>query len=334
MPETGFHFAQPLWLWGLLAAIPVAIWLARSSAQASKGRISLYADPHLLPYLTGVRELPSKERWRRFLRWMMLWTLGILAMAGPRWDYTDARLFKPGSSLVILLDISRSLEVTDVQPSRLARAKQEVHDLISQNRQLRIGLIAFASVAHIVSPVTEDTQSIRTALPALSTRLTRLQGSRVAEALVRAEQLLMGQPEGSPRTILLISDGDFDEPGLEEQVKQLADKGIRLQTLGIGTVGGGAVPGINDGRGVPVISHLNAPLLERLAEAGRGEHIEADFRDDDTQVILEAAAENTAPLPKEGETTQIWNERFYLLLIPVLLLLLSEFRRHAARKPS
>ncbi len=334
MPETGFHFAQPFWLWGLLLLAPVALWLARSSSQAGKGRIGRYADAHLMPYLSGVRDLPSQERRRRFLRWAVLWILGILAMAGPRWDSTDARLFKPGSSLVILLDISRSMEVTDVQPSRLARAKQEIQDLIVQNSTLRMGLVAFASVPHIVSPVTGDTQSLRAVLPALSTRLTRLQGSRVATALERAEQLLLGQPEGSARSILLISDGDFDEPDLEPLVKQLADKGIRLLTLGVGTAGGGAVPGINDRQGIPVISRLNAPLLEALARAGHGEYIKADFRDDDTRKILQAATENSAPVDAEGETTRIWNERFYLLLIPMLILLLNDFRRRTTGDPS
>ena len=59
MPEAGFHFEQPAWFWGLLALIPVAIWLWRSAAKAARGPIHRYADPHLLPHLTGTRELKA-----------------------------------------------------------------------------------------------------------------------------------------------------------------------------------------------------------------------------------------------------------------------------------
>ena len=194
MVETGFNFAQPVWFWGLLVLIPVAIWLWRSSAKAARGPIHRYADPHLLPHLTGTRELKTAERWGRFLRWSLLWTLLIVAMAGPRWDYEDIRLFHPGNNLLILLDISRSMQADDVSPSRLGRARQEIQDLIKEDRQVRLGLIAFASVPHVISPITEDTYTILNDLPALSTDLTRLQGSRLDAALDRAENLLAGLP--------------------------------------------------------------------------------------------------------------------------------------------
>ncbi len=272
MPEAGFHFAQPAWLWALLALLPMAWWLKRSPAHGYQGRIRQYADAYLFPYLTGTRALNPVERWRRFGFWAGLWSLLVIAMAGPRWDFTDVRLFRPGANLVVLLDISKSMDVADVQPSRLARARQEVEDLITQNRELRVGLIAFASVAHVVSPITEDAKSIRGELPAISTDLVDLQGSRLGVALDRAKQLLAGQTEHSTNSILLITDGDFDEPGIEKQVKSLADKGIRLFVLGVGTPGGGPVPArlgrwLTTPAGATVESRLNT---EELRASGQG----------------------------------------------------------------
>ena len=86
MPELGFHFEQPAWFWALLALIPVALWLWRSAERATRGPIHRYADAHLLPHLTGSRELATRERWGRFFRWSLLWALLVAAMAGPRWD--------------------------------------------------------------------------------------------------------------------------------------------------------------------------------------------------------------------------------------------------------
>jgi Ca-activated chloride channel homolog len=337
VPESGFQFAQPLWLLGLLALVPVALWLLYSVQRAHKGPIHLYADPHLLPHLAGTRELDGGERWGRFGRWALLWTLGVLAMAGPRWDYSDVHLFNPGNNLLVLLDISRSMEVTDVPPSRLGRAKQEIQDLISLNRGVRIGLIAFASVPHVIAPITEDTATIRNILPALDTDLVQLQGSRLMAALDRAEVVLAGLPADSAKTLLLISDGDFDEPGLADRVRDLAQKHIKLLSLGVGTSDGGAVPNAHggilmDSRGQPIVSRLNEGMLETLANAGNGFYQKASFRQDDSERILEAASQLRPTSGDAGDQTRVWNERFFLLLIPLMALLLPAFRRPHARR--
>jgi Ca-activated chloride channel family protein len=331
VPEAGFHFEQPAWFWGLLALIPVAIWLWRSAAKAARGPVHRYADPHLLPHLTGTRELKATERWGRFLRWSLLWALLIAALAGPRWDYTDVRLFHPGNNLLILLDISRSMQADDVAPNRLARARQEVQDLILQNREVRLGLIAFASVPHVLSPITEDTFTILNALPALSTELARLQGSRLHLALDRAEVLLDSLPEDSARSVLLISDGDFDEPDLVSRIEGLATKGIKLHVMGIGTEEGALVPAaqggwIMDRQGNPIRSTLSQAMLEDLARAGQGSYQVASFRDDDTEEILEAAAVTRLPPEAGDERTRVWNERYYLPLLFLAALLLPQFR--------
>jgi Ca-activated chloride channel family protein len=333
VPETGFHFQQPLWFLGLLALAPVAWWLWRSAARAAKGPIHRYADAHLLPHLSGTRELRTSERWGRFLAWSLLWLLLLTAMAGPRWDYEDVRLFHPGDNLLILLDISRSMNADDVRPSRLGRARQEIQDLIVQNRRLRLGLIAFASVPHVISPVTEDSRTILTALPALSTDLSRLQGSRLNQALDRAQVLLDALPEDSSRSLLLISDGDFDEPGLIERIRALAANGVRLHVLGIGTPEGATVPGprggpMRDTSGQPIRSKLNEPELQALADAGQGIYRRADYRDADTREVLAAAAISSLPPEAGDERTRIWNDRYYLPLLLIAALLLPQFRDH------
>ncbi len=337
MVETGFHFSQPGWFWALLALLPVAAWLWRSAVEAARGPVHRYADPHLLPHLTGTRELKQRERWGRFFLWSLLWSLLVTAMAGPRWDYQDVRLFHPGNNLLVLLDISRSMEASDVRPSRLGRARQEVQDLILQNRHVRLGLIAFASLPHVVSPITEDTYTILNSLPALSTDLAQMQGSRVLPALDRAEQLLGSLPEDSARAILLISDGDFDEPDLNSRIAGLAKKGIRFHVLGVGTEDGARVPAkasgwVLDSGGRAVQSVLNEPLLEALADAGQGIYTLADYRDNDTESILEAAAVTSLPPTAGDERTRLWNERFYLLVLLVALILLPRYRGNTTRR--
>lgn len=332
MPDAGFHFASPWWLLGLLLILPVGGWLRRSAAHGSIARMNRYADSHLLPHLTGSRELAPRERWRRFIRWSLLWTALVVAMSGPRWDYTQVQLFTPGADLVILLDISRSMTVSDVKPSRLTRARQEIEDLLNLNGELRIGLIAFASVAHVVAPITADSQAIRDLLPALSSDLVRLQGSRLEEALNRTRTLLAGQPEESSHGILLITDGDFADADPAALVQPLAAEGIRLHILGIGTPGGGPVPGhgdrfLVDPQRKTVESRLDVDSLTRLAELGGGRYRTADYLDDDTRAILSLAASNVSAQSESEARARIWNERFHWLLFPVALALLPLFRK-------
>jgi Ca-activated chloride channel family protein len=336
MSESGFHFAQPAWFWGLLLVIPVGLWLIRSAARAARGPIHRYADPHLLPHLTGTRDLETHERWGRYLRWCLLWALLLAAMAGPRWDATDVRLFHPGNNLLVLLDISRSMQADDVTPSRLGRARQELQDLIINNREVRLGLVAFASTPLVISPITEDTLTVLNSLPALATDLASLQGSRLAMALDRAENLLAGLPADSARSILLITDGDFDEPDLTARIQTMAAAGIRLHVLGIGTPEGARVPGprgnfVTDRTGAAVISRLNEPLLESLAQAGGGIYRRADYRDGDTRAVLKAATVMRVPPEESDQRTRLWNERYWLLVLLIGALLVPQFRGQPRR---
>ncbi|MEZ5543428.1 MAG: VWA domain-containing protein [Pseudomonadota bacterium] len=293
----------------------------------------MYADKSLLPHLLGRTEISVVTQWRRYAHWALLWSLLVLAMAGPRWDFTDVQLFRPGTNLVVLVDLSRSMDVRDVQPSRIARAQQELADLLDHNRGIRIGVIGFASIAQVVSPVTEDMNGIRRVLPALDTSLVQLPGSRLTYALERAGELLAGQPQDSVNSLLIITDGDFEEPGLEQQLREFAQRGVRTHILGIGTPEGDAVPGeregmwLSDRRGQPVVSALNEALLKTLAKAGNGDYLRADYRQDDTDSILAEVKAQALPGRDLNERTRVWNERFYWLAGLALLLMLPLFRR-------
>jgi len=242
------------------------------------------------------------------------------------------QLFRPGTNLVVLFDISRSMNVADVQPTRVARAQQELADLLDRNRGIRIGVIGFASIAHVVAPVTEDMNSIRRVLPALNSELVQLQGSRLLNALDRAAGLLAGQPAGSVNSVLIITDGDFDEPDLVPRLQAFAAENVRVHVLGIGTLEGDAVPDrneiwIRDRDGQVVISALNEPLLKMMAEAGGGIYQRADYRQRDTDRILDEVKAQALPGGDAEERTRVWNERFYWLAGVALLLLLPLFRR-------
>ena len=327
MAESGFHFAQPLWFW-LLLVIPAAVaWLVFSRPARQRGREYLYADAELMPHLTGETAAARGRDWRLVAAWCLAWALAVTAMAGPRWDYERIAAFQPAAELVILLDISASMKIQDVRPSRLARARQEIQDLLRLDPGIRMGLVAFATVAHVVAPLTEDLETLHRVLPGLSADLVRLPGSRLGNALEKAA-LLFTQEEKKRRIsrhLLLITDGDFNEAGLDEKIRRLREQGIHLHVLGVGTEGGGPVPYVTGPDGRAVISRLNLQELRRLVELGGGRFEVADYHDRDVQAILEEVLKDADSIRVEGQPTRVWNERFYLPLIPVVLLVLWLF---------
>ncbi|MCB1874931.1 MAG: VWA domain-containing protein [Chromatiales bacterium] len=331
--DTGFHFAQPVWL--LLLAVPllVAIWQRLTVSKRNDLPVDRYADPELLPHLLREHHPGRGQRLRRLLRWSMIWSVLIIAMAEPRWDFTELRLFQPRHDLVVLLDISQSMNAADVAPTRLARARQEVQDLLDKAPAVRVGLIAFASVAQVVAPLTEDHGSITRLLPEVNTTLVSLPGSRLVTALARAEHLLRGRSEEASRQILIISDGDFDESGLPEAVRDLRAKGIYVHALGVGSDEASPVPGPKggwqrDGNGEIARSALNRDLLRGLAAIGGGVFRTAEYDDDDISAILQRvrASATGAGVERNVPSVRVWEEYYQWPVLLAALLLLPAFR--------
>ncbi len=333
---AGLHFAQPWWLLGLLALPAVWLWLRHTRPAPRQPRVERYADPQLLPHLLGSSRREGQGRSRHWQRWAVLWTLLLLALAGPRWDFHEIRSYRPGTDVVVLLDISRSMAVEDVMPSRLSRARQEIDDLLRQGTGLRVGLVAFASVAHVVSPLTEDHRSLRRLLPALGPDLVQFPGSRLSAAL-RLAGAMLGEREDPDigRHILVISDGDVADSDLFATVAELRRRGIRVSALGVGTARGGEVPdgplsSLTDRWGNPVRSALNSQLLQAVARDGGGRYVTAAYLDDDTRQLLATFRRHGGRAEQGQARIVVWHERYYLLLAPALALLLPWFRRRAA----
>jgi len=334
VPE-GLHLAAPAWLLALLLVPLIALWQHRVRRRVPAAqRERDYADPDLLPHLSGEATTRRIGFWPSVVAWTVPWVLVVVALAGPRWDYAQVQVFAPGANLVVLLDISRSMETADATPSRLARARQEIEDLLNRADGVRIGLIAFATVADVVTPITDDMDAVRRALPALSPDLVRLQGSRPSHAIARARQLLGSQLGDGTRNVLLVSDGDFQDLELDAEITQLREQGIRLHVLGVGTPEGGPVPGprggaLPDRMGAPVVSRLNAALLQTLATQTGGVYETAAYRDDDVRAVVRATLAGAQARRVGDERTLVWHEPFWWLIGPAALWLLLQFRRRA-----
>jgi Ca-activated chloride channel family protein len=347
MNFSEFEFAQPQWLWALL--VPLFVFLLGWLAGHRKPyflRVRDFADAHLLPHLLitdksshplkksqGLKKIISVFITGRLwgILWFLLWTLGILALAGPRWDYDEQETVRKRANLMILLDLSESMRVKDLPHSRFEQALQDIEELLDRKEDIYVGLMVFAGIPHLVTPLTDDYNTLRHLLYELNIDLLPVQGSQLAPALDSAAHWLKGQAMTTVPHILVISDGEFEEDDLQASLALTQKQVFYLHTLGVGSSQGTPIPNkdgtwLRDKQGEVVVSRLNETSLRQLAIAGRGVYQKADYRNEDTQAIL-TEVEHSLKVGQDTSVQKLWHERFYLLVGLMMILILPWFRR-------
>ena len=195
-----FHFLRPYWLVALLPALLIWWGYVRRSDQLGRWRETI--DPHLLEHLL-VGEL-TRSRFRPVNVLLITWTAAIIALAGPAWEREPSPFADDEAGLMVLLRVSETMESSDVQPSRLERAKQKLEDLMELREGSSTGLIVYSGSAHLVMPLTRDHRIISAMIEDLTPDLMPVDGDVLAEALRLAERLV--EQAGVPGSVLVITD--------------------------------------------------------------------------------------------------------------------------------
>ncbi len=329
---SAFHFLRPGWLYALLPLVGL-LWLLWRKRMSSRSWQSV-VDPRLLPHLL-IGQNATQRPWVSPAVGLG-GLLSILAMAGPAWQKLEVPVFRQPSALVVLLDLSRSMDAADIKPSRLSRAQMKLRDILNGQKEGETALIVYAATAFVVSPLTSDANAIASQVNSLSTDLMPAQGSRPDRAINLALQLLK-QSSANHAGVLLISDGiDGDEPGeLKDAIKSLVDAGHRLSILGVGSAEGAPITAANGGflkdrNGAIILSRLDDASLEALARQGHGSYRRLSTDDSDFQALLapfKNVLEQQQSKKVEGMNSDQWRDEGPWLLLPLLLLGALAFRR-------
>lgn len=326
-----FHFLRPFWLLALLVLVPLALRGLRRAAPENPWRNLV--DAPLLAHLAVGGGEERAARWP--LRLLLAgWIVAVLALAGPTWNRVPAVKFRPDTPpLVIVLDLSRSMDALDVRPSRLRLAQIELDAFLERLPPRDIGLVVYAADAHVVMPLTEDVKIVRSLLPFLDTALMPVQGSNPAAGLEAAWRLIRaaGHSKGDA---LLVGDGGEEATDAVAIAATLHGDGLRVSVLGVGTAEGGyiATPDGNalTGAAGPVTSRLETAALQSVARAGGGAFAVAEAGDADLEALLPptrfvAAGEGAGKEP--GPETVVWKDRGPWLVLLLLLFAALAFRR-------
>ncbi|WP_332763265.1 VWA domain-containing protein [Pseudomonas koreensis] len=321
---SDLHFLRPAWLLlALFAGFLPLLWRrGRDLQRRLRGQIAEHLLAHLL--VTPV----DHQRLRPVHGLCALLILGALAAAGPTWEQDRPDFLENRAPLIIAVDLSPSMDASDVQPTRLEAVKHKLHDLILRRAGARTALIAYAGSAHLVLPATDDPALLDTFIQALSTGLIEKPGKDVGAVIDQAKRLL--DAEKTPGTLLLLTDG-ADTATLDGLDQRLHGSALQVLVLAVGSVDGGVIQGANgqprsDGNGRPVLGSFDQAALKQLASAVDAPLGSLTLNNDDLDWI-ELHAQRHFQTSSAEQRELHWKDTGYWLCWPLLLLALFNVRK-------
>jgi len=317
-----FHFMRPEWLLLIPAAVAVAVLLAKR--QLGAGHWRDVVDPVLMPYVLSRTPGRGIDH-----RWWLLGIAGIVAavaLAGPAWQRIDQPVFRAEQAIVVALDLSRSMDAQDIEPSRLARARLKILGMLERRQSGQTALLVYTANAFTVTPLTDDTDTIAALVNSLSTDIMPSRGS-YPEVGIRKGLSLLEQAGVSYGEVLLITDGG-SSPAAEKAARDLKSSGYTLSILGVGTREGAPIPRtaggfVTDNRGAIAVARLEERGLRDLAVAGGGRFAVLSSDDSDLDHLLSGEIAAAAAADDDSLATDQWREEgpwLVLLLLPLAAL--------------
>ena len=300
-PEWGIA----VWLLPVLAILFVFAQRSRLRALATLGP--------LIERKVGLNSR-SKNRRRLILIWCVT-SLVLVALAQPQWGFRWKELKQEGLNIVVVLDTSLSMSAQDVSPSRMERAHREVMDLSELLQGDRVGLVLFSGGAYTRMPLTLDYNALRSMARKSSPKTLRAQGSDLGAAIREAHTVL--GPEGkADRAMIIISDGEDQLGEAAAAAKQAHEDGVRIFSMGVGTVDGAPIPlaegGFKkDADGNLVLSRLGETVLQEVARIGQGAYVRSVAGSADIRAIY--GDEIVGKLKRSEQLVRrekVWLERF------------------------
>ncbi|MFK7878977.1 VWA domain-containing protein [Roseobacter sp.] len=290
-----FHLIRPFWLL-LLPLIGLVWWRARQRAN-----VEPMANDGLAPHLRDAMLLGAKSA-RRFQPIdgvAVVLALTILGASGPTWSRVPDPFMAQTAPVVIVLEVTASMEATDLMPSRLERAKQKIRDLLELRAGAKTALVAYSGTAHRVVPLTEDAQIMLPYLEGLLPDIMPADGSDATAALMIADDILATQE--TPGGVLFVLDG-----------VETSDLSIVSQLQGASVAFLVMLPeGTND-QGLDQISDV--PVIYATPDDRDVQQIDRSLNAAYRRALLE-------------DENQQWNDRAWWFAWPAALLTLLWFRR-------
>lgn len=322
-----FTFQYPHLLW-LLAAVPLLVLVFAVQAWRRRRAVRQMGDPKLVGQL--LQQASFGRQTIRFILGTLAFALGVIALANPRQPEKGTIDVRKGIDVVLALDVSNSMLAQEGSVSRLQVARTLMQDLVARIPDDRVGLVLFAGNAYMQMPLTFDRGAADLFISTASPAAVKAQGTAIADALQKAANAFDQESERF-QAIVLITDGETHDEGALEKAQELAEAGIVVNTVGIGSVAGTTLMDTATGAarrdiaGNVIITKLNETLLRQLADVSKGQYHQLAGN---TEQVAVALTNRFRQMEQRGigDTSQVTYRTLYLwFALPMALLLLIEF---------
>ncbi|MBQ0024374.1 MAG: VWA domain-containing protein [Bacteroidales bacterium] len=269
------HIAQGDYLL-LLLIVPLLFVFYGAYLRRRRRRIGKLGDSRMVEQL--MPRASTAKGWLKVSLLAAAWFFFVIGLCRPQMGARVKEHETNGIEVMIALDVSNSMLAEDYSPNRLERSKLAIARLVDKLQGDRIGLIVFAGQAFVQLPVTADYVSAKIFLNSINTESVPIQGTALADALVSSARSFSSQSDRS-RAIILITDGEDHEGDVLEAARTVAQEGIKIYTVGVGSPQGKPVPMngelMRDSDGEIVVSRLDEGILQEIAGIGDGKYVRA-----------------------------------------------------------
>jgi Ca-activated chloride channel family protein len=261
----------------------------------------------------------------------LFFILVMIALLGPSFGEGKKEVKSIGKDIMICVDLSKSMDANDIQPTRLEKIKFEMKKIVEAFNSDRVGIIIFSSEAFMQCPLTFDQNALNLFIETMNSSLVPAAGTDFGPPLKMAlnkleeDKALTGQPKS--KVIVLISDGeDFGEE-TNDAAREIEDKDIKLYALGVGTTKGGNIfagHGLKtDRQGNVVTTKLNSASLRSIADKTGGQYFEVSATRNDVSRLINTISKIEGELRDARFVDVSANKYFYFLGLAFILLVLD-----------
>lgn len=323
-------FAEPLWLLVGVIACAALLWRYRRFDRQQATLLTKFIAPRLAEQLT--KSFSPRRRLIKRALFVGATVCLFIALARPqagfRWEETQRK----GLEILFAVDTSKSMLAQDVKPSRLARAKLAVEDLLGKLNGDGVGLVAFAGGSFLQCPITLDYDAFRDSLSALDTGVIPKGGTDVAAA-IREAQAAFKTRASSDHILILLTDGEDLEGEAIAAAKSATSEGVKIFTVGVGSANGELVPVpsenggtefVKDESGQFVKSRLDENTLKQIAEVTGGMYQPLGQQSQGLTAIYEEGLKSFTRHDLSSRQHKVYLEQFHWPLLASLALLIAE----------
>ena len=263
----------------------------------------------------------------------LYFSLMIIALLGPSFGDNKKEVNIVGKDIMILVDLSESMNADDIKPTRLEKVKFEMKKIIDQFSSDRIGIIMFSSEAYVQCPLTYDKNALNLFIETLNTGLVPNSGTDFGPALElslsKLEDENSNNKEINSKVIILISDGEDFGEDTESSLEQIKSSSIKLFSVGIGSIQGSKILLGNgkfkkDNEGNDVVTKLNSNSLKETASYTGGKYFEISSEINQTDNLISEIL-NIKGDYIESKTVDVTENKYFYFLFSALILMMIDF---------